>query len=302
MIPKKKGPWCPPSSALRLVDGLWRPAAPRGNVSYPDEGNDFFEKIEHASFWFQHRNHFILEAVRRFFSGGYFYDIGGGNGIVAQALEGAGVSTVVIEPGRGALHAKNRGLPRVIQSTLEETCFREGSLDAVGCFDVMEHLEEDALFCRNLFSLLKPQGSFFCTVPAGRWLWSEDDVAAGHFRRYSKIRLESVLREAGFKIHFTTHFFCWMALPLFFVRSLPTWFRFKKRPDFAHLSPSESGHLLPKPMQAPVSLFHDWELARIQAGRSMEIGTSLLVVAMKPAEASPDFVAGAKGRIFPVHN
>jgi SAM-dependent methyltransferase len=283
----EENPWNPPSSNLLFSDGLWKPAVSRGEVSYPEKGNAFFEKVEHASFWFQHRNRCILEAVHRFFPGGYFYDIGGGNGFVAQTLENGGISTVVLEPGHGAHVARHRGLPRIIQSSLDEAGLREGSLDNAGCFDVIEHLQKDRLFCRRIFGLLKPRGFFFCTVPAGRWLWSEDDVAAGHFRRYSRKGFESLLQEAGFKVCFSTYFFCWMVIPLFFMRAMPSWLHLRKRADFACLSPAESGHILPRPVQPAVSAVHGWELARIQANRPLRMGTSLLVVAAKPAETNP---------------
>jgi len=156
----EENPWNPPSSNLLFSDGLWKPAVSRGEVSYPEKGIAFFEKVEHASFWFQHRNRCILEAVHRFFPGGYFYDIGGGNGFVAQTLENDGISTVVLEPGHGAHVARHRGLPRIIQSSLDEAGLREGSLDTAGCFDVISTYRRIGFSAVGFSACSSPEGSF----------------------------------------------------------------------------------------------------------------------------------------------
>ena len=87
------------------------------NVSYPDNGNDNCFEIEDTSFWFRHRNHCIVEMVRNYppTGNGPIFDVGGGNGFVAQGLINAGWETVVVEPVvSGARNAKKRGLPNVI--------------------------------------------------------------------------------------------------------------------------------------------------------------------------------------------
>src|SRR5688572_19077691 len=71
-------------------------------LSYPEQGNDAYFQIEDDSFWFQHRNQVIVEAVRSFPPAGPIFDVGGGNGCVAHALQKAGFPTVVVEPGPGA--------------------------------------------------------------------------------------------------------------------------------------------------------------------------------------------------------
>jgi hypothetical protein len=46
-------------------DGVWRARAV-SRIDYPDEANEFCFAIEDGSFWFQHRNAVIVDAVRRF--------------------------------------------------------------------------------------------------------------------------------------------------------------------------------------------------------------------------------------------
>ena len=85
----------------------------------------------------------------------------------------------------GAQNAKQRGIEHVIQGTTVNARIAAGSLGAIGLFDVVEHIENDMVFCQDMRELLAPNGLAFITVPAYRWLWSEEDVIAGHFRRHT---------------------------------------------------------------------------------------------------------------------
>ena len=51
--------------------------------------------------------------------------------------------------------------------------------------------------------------------------WSDEDVYAGHFRRYTKSILIKVLEENGFKVHFASYIFMVLPLPIFFLRTIP---------------------------------------------------------------------------------
>ena len=52
-----------------------------------------------------------MAIIRRHQITGHFFDIGGGNGCVAKAIESAGVPVVLVEPGTGGVrNARSRGL------------------------------------------------------------------------------------------------------------------------------------------------------------------------------------------------
>src|SRR5882757_5176891 len=104
----------------RNRDGVWRGF---GNepVSYPAAGNNDCFALEDSSFWFAHRNACLMALLRRFPASGPFFDIGGGNGFVAAALQSEGMPVVLVEPGAdGVRHAQARGLRTVVQTTLKE--------------------------------------------------------------------------------------------------------------------------------------------------------------------------------------
>src|SRR5207249_3972828 len=115
-----------------------------------------------------------------------FYDVGGGNGIVALALEKAGIPAIVVEPGvAGVKRARERGI-EAKHATLDTAGFAPASLGSIGMFDVVEHIKDDVGFLKQARSYLQPGGRLYLTVPAYQALWSGEDVYAEHFRRYTK--------------------------------------------------------------------------------------------------------------------
>ena len=170
-------------------------------ISYPEDGNSNCFSVEDDSFWFQHRNEVLGALITRYSSNKTFFDIGGGNGCVSKALQSKGIDAVQVEPGpQGAINARRRGVSTVIQATLEMAGFHPNSLSAVGVFDVVEHIENDERFIKSLYEYLMPDGYLYVTVPAFHFLWSNDDIQAGHFRRYTNQSLTKLLEQNGFRV------------------------------------------------------------------------------------------------------
>ena len=258
----------------RNPDGIWRG---RGlePVSYPAAGNSDCFALEESSFWFAHRNACLLAVLRQFPALGPFFDIGGGNGFVAAALQSAaGLPVVLIEPGAdGVRHAQARGVQTVVQATLKEVHFRDGSLPAIGFFDVMEHIDDEREFLCEIRRCLAAEGRIYLTVPAGRWLWSDADVRAGHFRRYTFASLRRALECAGFRPLFMSKIFSPLPLPLFLCRALPSFFGWRRQPDRSYARQHRSGG------RGLLERVWHWELARLTRRQSIPCGTSCLAVA-----------------------
>lgn len=66
---------------------------------------------------------------------------------------------------------------------------------AVVCVDVLEHIEDDRAAVRRIAEVVAPGGLLLLSVPALPWLYGYHDVQLGHYRRYSKGRLTSLLQE-----------------------------------------------------------------------------------------------------------
>lgn len=209
------------SNLIQVEDGLWV-SKDHSLVSYPPDGMDFTYRLEEQSYWFRHRNHCIMALINHFRPTGTFFDIGGGNGFVSQAIQQSGIKTVVIEPDpSGSRHALERGLKPVIAATLTDAGFRPGIMLAAGMFDMLEHIEDDLGLLRQIYNLLAPDGRLFLTVPAYQLLWSPYDIIAGHYRRYRLDNLCTLLQTAGYQIDFATYFFGFLPMPIFMFRSLP---------------------------------------------------------------------------------
>jgi 2-polyprenyl-3-methyl-5-hydroxy-6-metoxy-1,4-benzoquinol methylase len=214
---------------IRNEEGIWVSRG-RTELSYPQDGNEACFGIEEDSFWFNNRNRIILETVQLFPPGGEIFDIGGGNGFISLTLKQAGFSTVLVEPGEaGVKNARERGMAPIIQSTLEEAGFKEHSLPGVGLFDVLEHIEKDDVFLKNIRRLLVDNGRLYITVPTYTMLWSAADDDAGHYRRYTIQSLDETLKHAGFQIEYASYFFGLLVAPIFLFRSIPSRLGIRKR-------------------------------------------------------------------------
>jgi SAM-dependent methyltransferase len=258
-------------------DGFWI-ARNRSSVSYPADGHQSCFQIEDGSFWFRHRNRCIRQVLANFPPGGAVFDIGAGNGYVALGMQQSGIDVVALEVGvEGARNAWSRSVRPVICASLEDCGFREASIPAAGLFDVVEHIEDDAGFLRSLRSLLVPEARLYITVPAFTALWSDEDVRAGHFRRYTLARLGALLESTGFEVEYDTYFFVPLPIPIFLFRSLPNRLgmhhekRARDRQREHNPKLGIGGRLFERALDA--------EVKAIEARRRLRVGGSCLVVA-----------------------
>ena len=222
----------------------------------------------------------ITSLVKAFFPAGAVFDVGGGNGYVAIALQRAGIETVLIEPGeQGSRNAKVRGLNTVIQSTLEDCDFRDQTIPAFGLFDVLEHIENDLDFVTRLYCHLLPKGYLYVTVPAYDFLWSTDDDYARHYRRYTVRTLTKTLESAGFVVRYCSYFFCVLMPAVFVLRSIPSQLRIRRSVNVSSITQEHAG-----PTGFLRSLLEhclSYELRRIDERRYLPGGSSCVAVAQK---------------------
>lgn len=204
-------------------DGIWYSECHQ-KISYPSHGNAACFAVEENSFWFNHRNNCIATILKAFppVDGKVVFDIGGGNGFVSLRLVSEGFNVVLLEPGiTGCTNAKSRGIRNVICATTDTAKFMPASLPAVGLFDVIEHIQDDLGFLQSLYKTMKRNGLVYLTVPAYKTLWSSEDEVAGHYNRYSLKEIIKVLKVAGFKVDFSSYFFCVLPLPILLIRTIP---------------------------------------------------------------------------------
>lgn len=266
---------------LRLGDdGIWV-AGEKESVSYPQGGNQACFQVEDSSFWFIHRNACIAASVKNFPppENGAIFDIGGGNGFVSLGLTKAGFETVLVEPGPvGASNGKRRGLPTVICATTTDAGFKNSTLDAVGLFDVVEHIDNDLQFLESIRNLLKPGGRMYVTVPAFSALWSREDELAGHFRRYTCNSVRALIERAGLKVEYSTYIFRPLPFPIFLLRSLPHRVGINRKSGDELRNHELTNHSAATLLDAMLS----GEVKNIERRKRMAFGASCLLVASAP--------------------
>jgi SAM-dependent methyltransferase len=260
------------------LSGIWS-SNRTAKVAYPEGDHATCFGLEDASFWFRHRNRAIVAAVTRFAPAGFILDIGGGNGFVARALLDAGFDTVLLEPGeQGARNARvTRRIPDVVCASLEDAAIHDGSVPAAGMFDVIEHIENDRAAAADVRRILQPGGLFYLTVPAFNWLWSAADVDALHFRRYSQAAIEAAL-EPNFEIVYMTALFERLVPAFFLARTVPYVLGMRGRTAKQFHAEHQPGGARGT---AALERLLRHEIRRIETGRSLQWGSTLLVVARR---------------------
>ncbi len=93
----------------------------------------------------------------------------------------------------------------VLLAAIDSLPFRE-RFDAVILAEVLEHLDDDAGALERAIGLLADDGHAIVTVPAHQSMWTEQDDAAGHKRRYARDEIRSLLERGGLEI---LELVCW---------------------------------------------------------------------------------------------
>lgn len=153
--------------------------------------------------------------------------------------------------------------------------FADEVFDVVAAFDVVEHCDSETRALSELARVLAPGGRMLLSVPAYQWAWSDHDVRAGHFRRYTRPKLVSLVEGAGLSVERATYAFS-AVFPFFVAERAAR--RLRQRvgrdaePGLAQVSPRVDRMLM--------------GLSRIDRrllrGRNLPFGSSVFLAAVKP--------------------
>jgi SAM-dependent methyltransferase len=73
----------------------------------------------------------------------------------------------------------------------------ERNFDVVGAFEVLEHIEDDTAALTSWIRWLRPGGHLLLSVPANPARFGPADEYAGHFRRYTRDGLRTLLERSS---------------------------------------------------------------------------------------------------------
>jgi SAM-dependent methyltransferase len=203
-------------AAVTEIDGFpaFAPELAHGHDGFADAAHDMLDDLEDSHFWFRCRRDLILDLLARHGSDARdFAEIGCGNGSVLAAVadEHPDWQVYGIEASVAGLRHARRRVPRarLIQADATRLPF-ESQFDAVGIFDVLEHIDDDRAVLRGIRRSLRPHGRLLITVPQHPSLWSWTDDHACHRRRYTRRELLDKLSAAGFRPRRCTSYLNWL--------------------------------------------------------------------------------------------
>ena len=245
---------------------------------------EYFAKLatfEEDNFWFRARNRLIQWALGNYFADAEsFFEIGCGTGFVLRGVR-ENLPRIRLSGSEifddGLVFARAR-LPGVdlYQIDARRLPF-EREFDVIGAFDVLEHIVEDEVVLRQMFTATRPGGGILVTVPQHRLLWSATDEHSMHQRRYRRAELRRKVEQAGFRIQRITSFNS-LLLPLMI------WSRMlrKRDQDLQLWREFEISPALNKTLESILKL----ERMAIRKGVSFSAGGSLLLIGRRPLRPS----------------
>ncbi len=258
-----------------MVDGFRAFAPDAANAGFVESSFGLLFDLEPEDFWFIARNELLAWAIGRWFPDTRsMLEVGCGTGYVLSGMERRlGLKRVVgTELFSAGLQFAQRRMPDAELYQLDATRpmpYVE-EFDVVGCFDVLEHIPDDAAAFGGLVEAARPGGGVVITVPQHGWLWSTIDDYGHHQRRYTRRELVAKARAAGIEPLYTTSFVT-LLLPLMLLSRL---LDRGNVDDFDPVAEHKRARHARRPLGAVMTL----ERALIRAGVRLPIGGSLLLV------------------------
>jgi SAM-dependent methyltransferase len=174
-------------------------------VVFRAEQGETLRRMEEASNY----NRWLLARAMPYL-GRRVLDVGAGLGTFTEQVAD-GRSIVALEPDPAfvpSLRSRFAGRTNVevAAAQLEELAASSpDAFDSIVCFNVLEHIADDAEALAGLIGLLRPGGVLLALVPAHPFAYGSIDAVLGHERRYGKRQLATLLEQAGFRIERLSH-------------------------------------------------------------------------------------------------
>jgi SAM-dependent methyltransferase len=180
---------------------------------------EFAELHEARHWWFVGRRRIVASLLASLLPGPAdrrILDIGCGTGGMIPLLSAFGRVTAVDPAEEAIRYSRERygGMADLHRVEFPAEAPPGSGYDLVTLFDVLEHLDDDALGLARAASTLREGGTLLATVPAHRFLWSPHDEINRHRRRYTRAGLASRVRGAGLVLHRISYFNAWLFLPI----------------------------------------------------------------------------------------
>ena len=246
-------------------------------ADHTKESVSILEKSATEHFWLLERKRWVMRAVTRYLGiSDQFLDVGVGGCDIAIGLRDKGIDVTLADIQKESLEIGAKlGFEHLFQFNLYEPVFKD-HFQGVGVFDVLEHLDDDALAIKNLLQMISPGGFVFATVPAFNFLWNNRDNMEMHKRRYSRRQFVDLFQSQGADVVSCTYIFSFI-FPLLLIRAMQSWLA--PRTEFSEadqLQQFSIGSMVNKALKLATKVER-----KIFRQRSLPFGGSLLLIARR---------------------
>lgn len=216
-------------------------------------------------------------------------DIGCGTGANVECLS-EDYSCVGIDPSADAIQYARERFPQVqfvCGNAPDDISDLVATADMFLLMDVLEHVPDDFLLLSSLLSQAKPGAKFLVTVPADMALWSKNDAAFHHYRRYDRERFTRLWRDSSVTEDVVSYYNARLLRIIRLIRS------FTARREHVADTAQDDFFMLPRPANALLTRILSGEgpvLLDALAGRresAYEQGVSLIAVLTRGDEDIP---------------
>lgn len=253
------------------------PALARRTSGYENEYFLELGQVEAHHFWFRERRRLILAMLKRYCpSMRSFLEIGCGTGQTLAAVHACFprvrlVGSEILSAGLGLAAQRVPGA-ELVQMDARNIPYVD-EFDAIGAFDVLEHIDDDLAVLGQMRAALDRGGTLLLTVPQHPWLWSATDEYSRHVRRYDAAELHGKIARAGFRVLRSTSFVT-LLLPLLVLSRASDRLRARDRERRVETDISPR-------LNRVLGAIQRAEVALLETGLSLPVGGSRLVVAVR---------------------
>jgi trans-aconitate methyltransferase len=157
--------------------------------------------MEERHFWHAARNLWLERALLHYgvLPPARVLEVGCGSGAVASALSQRGYSIVGVDTAEVLVRKAHERVPQAtfVVGAISQLDPSLGPFDAIGFFDVLEHLDDPLAMLHQALAHARPGTLVIATVPAFQSLYSAIDALSGHKRRYELGELAQTFERAG---------------------------------------------------------------------------------------------------------